>query len=113
MRRGIFQRDDWYTQLASSNLRIAEARERIENQKAHIRTLIKEGHSAGRAIALLMLLEKTLELMKVNRANILKKVRTYRLPVCVQHGLRCETQTKCDSLATRPFAMEAEFCSPQ
>lgn len=111
MRRGIFQRDDWYTHLASSNLRIAEARERIENQKAHICTL--KGHSAGRAIALLMLLEKTLELMKVNRANILEKVRTYRLPVCVQHGLRCETQAKCDSLATRQFAMEAKFRSPQ
>jgi len=30
------------------------------------------------------------------REAILEKVRTYRLPVCDEHGLRCVTQTKCD-----------------
>src|SRR5262245_20812932 len=95
MRLGIFKREDWYNHLASSNLRIAQARERIENQKAHIRSLIEEGHSAGSAIALLMLLEETLELMKANRANILEKGRPYRLPVCFQHGLHCVKQTGC------------------
>jgi len=89
----LMVREDWYSHLASTNLRIAEARRRIENQKAHIRSSIEGGHSAHGAIVLLRLLEETLELMNSRRTNILKKVRAYRLPVCDQHGLYC----LCDS----------------
>ena len=98
MRRGILEREDWYNNLASSNRRIIEARQRIEKQKAHIRSLIEEGYVSDRAIALLRLFEQTLRLMDARRTNILEKVRPYRLPVCLQHGLRCVTHTKCDSL---------------
>src|SRR5262245_35401295 len=98
MRRGILEREDWYSNLASSNRRIIEARQRIEKQKAHVRSLIEEGYVSDRAIALLRLFEETLRLMDVRRTNILKKVRPYRLPVCLQHGLRCVTHTKCDSV---------------
>jgi len=76
-------REDWYNHLASSNLRIAEARQRIENQKGLIRSLIEGGYSAGRALALLRLLEETLQLMNDNRTNILNKVRYYQLPCAV------------------------------
>ena len=96
MRQAILQREDWYGHLASTNRRIAEARQRIEAQKAHIRSSIEEGQSAHRALALLRLLEDTLQLWYGQRETILQKVRTYRLPACDQHGLRCMTQTKCN-----------------
>ena len=73
-------REDWYNHLSSANRRIAEARERIENQKAHVRCLIEQGYNTGRALSLLRLLEETLQLMTDGRTNILKKVRTYQLP---------------------------------
>src|SRR5262245_61840754 len=89
-------REDWYSHLASTNRRIVEARQRIENQKAHIRSSIEQGCDAHRAMALLRLLEETLELMNARRTNILEKVRVYRLLVCDRHGLRCVTLMKCE-----------------
>src|SRR5262245_61925241 len=87
-------REDWYLHLASTNRRIVEARERIQDQKALICSLKEKGYCAGSA--LLQLFEQTLQLSYTQRETILEKVRTYALPVCVQHGLHCVSPAKCD-----------------
>jgi len=90
-------REDWYRHLASTNRRIVDARERIQDQQALICSLKEKGYCTGRALALLRLFEETLQLSYTQRETILGKVRTYGLPVCVQHGLRCVSPAKCDS----------------
>ena len=90
-------REEWYRHLASTNRRIIEARERIEDQKALVCSLKEKGYCTRRALSLLRLFEETLQLRYTRREAILKKVRTYGLPICLQHGLRCVTQAKCDS----------------
>jgi len=80
-------REDWYVHLASTNRRIVETRQLIDNQKALISTLKERGYCAGKSLALLRLFEDALQLRCRWREIILKKVRSYRLPLCDQHSL--------------------------
>ena len=79
-------REHWYRQLASADLLIVEARERVEGQKTHISDLQREGQSTGKAVALLRLFEETLHVMNEYRSTILDIVRRYRLPVYQERG---------------------------
>lgn len=78
-------REDWYRHLARINRLIAETRERIERLKVHISELENADQSTGKATARLHRFEVTLQLMGDHRAVILRKVRSYPLPVEVRH----------------------------
>ena len=67
-------RETWYRHLAIADRLMVEARDCLEGHKQYLAGLEHGGQEAGKALALLSLLEETLHLMHRHRATILEKV---------------------------------------
>src|SRR5262245_47309610 len=78
--------EDWYRYLAATNQGIVEARACIEKQKGRIDESKQKGRNTADLVARLGSLEDTLQQLTVRRERILKRVRTYPLPVDDDRG---------------------------
>jgi len=71
---------DWYKALASLNRAISEGRARIKKQETLVSKSAEEDWDAESAIAILQLLNESLQLLIVRRGLILRYVRSFPLP---------------------------------
>jgi hypothetical protein len=65
-------KEDYYRQLASANRRIADARERLEQQKTRVLQL--EGRACSEAVRFLRILDKSVRLMIQHRAVLIRQL---------------------------------------
>jgi hypothetical protein len=91
----VILRRTWYRRLAGINRLIAEARQRMESQNAHISQLEHAKRSTSRACARLRQFEVILQLLEGQRGVILERVRRSPLPAhAIRHAwLRAVTLT--------------------
>jgi hypothetical protein len=69
-------KEDYYRQLASANRRIAEARERLEQQKT--RVLQFEGRACSEAVRFLRVLDESVRLMIQQRSMLIRRLVYWR-----------------------------------